>query len=172
MKRHGSYRAICSYGGAGAAGLAASRYYPRQVSLLWHNTCVTAGRCHRLLSVFLTSLLFLYTLLLLEQRPVIQVAVRQQLSVWSVYLVLRRYELCRARIGLVLFELGCQPADHQRFTARECLEQMKAYGLSKFIHRYWQHNRRYLWQSRFHNRASPPVTMGWHENGRAVSHNP
>jgi len=168
MKRHGSY----------------ARYVLtiEQGLLAWQQTdiirvrCFSCGTTHALLPAdviaycpySLQFLMFLYNLLLLEQKPVAEVAVQQQLSVWSVYLVLRRYERCRARIGLVLFELGCQPADHQQFTARECLEQIKAYGLSSFIHRYWQHNRRYLWQSRFHNRASPPVAMGWHENGRAV----
>lgn len=108
----------------------------------------------------------LYGLVLLDRTSVPQAAATYGLSPWSVYLVLRRYERCLPRIALVLSELGQAPVDHQRFGARESLERIRGLGLERFTHRYWRHNRRYLWQSRHHARASPPVVHGRQEIGR------
>lgn len=120
----------------------------------------------------LSVLLSIFIQILLASVSVPQVAQRYELPVWSVYLVLRRYEWCQARIGLVLFELGYLPKDHQRFTAQESLALIQQHGLNRFIRQYWQSNGRYLWQTRFHNRASPPVFLGWQNIGVNLSHNP
>lgn len=108
----------------------------------------------------------LYGLVLFERVSVPRAAATYGLSPWSVYLVLRRYERCLSRIALVLSELGQAPVDHQRFGARESLERIKGLGLERFALHYWRRNRRYLWQSRHHARASPPVVHGRQEIGR------
>jgi len=168
LKRHGKYE----------------RYLlvSEQGQLTWLQTpiirirCRSCGSTHALLPADVVAycqyslpvLIILLSQILLESASVPQVAQQYQCPIWSVYLVLRRYEQCLARIGLVLYELGCQPTDKQCFTSRECLRQISQGDLTAFRFRYWQHNRRYLWQSRYHNRASPPVTMGWHETGIAA----
>jgi hypothetical protein len=141
-----------------------------QISIV-RASCGSCNKTHALLPADIVAycqyslpvLVFLFSQILLDSASVPQVAQEYQCPVWSVYLVLRRYEQSLSRIGLVLFELGFQPADNQCFTSRESLRQISQHGLQVFPFRYWQHNRRYLWQSRYHNRASPPVTMGWHE---------
>lgn len=161
MKRHGAY----------------GRYVLTLESgeLTWTLIPVTRAACcscastHALLPVDVVAycqysldiLMILFCQNIFNGMSAPRVAENYQLPVWSVYLVLRRYEVCLSRIGLVLFELGYQPADHQGFTAWECLNEIQRQGMANFVYRYWQHNRRYLWQTRFHNRASPPVTMGW-----------
>ncbi|NCB26167.1 MAG: hypothetical protein EOM62_11945 [Bacteroidia bacterium] len=168
MKRHGAYR----------------RYLLALESgeLKWILTPVTRAACrscattHALLPVDVVAycqysldvLMFLFCQIIFNGVSVPRVAENCQLPVWSVYLVLRRYEVCLSRIGLVLFELGYEPVNHQSFTALECLEEIQRHRLNCFLHRYWQHNRRYLWQTRFHNRASPPVRMGWCKTGLKV----
>jgi hypothetical protein len=136
--------------------------------------CGSCGTTHALLpsdvvaycQYSLTFLWTLYGLVLLESTSVPHVATTYGLSPWSVYLVLRRYERCLPRVALVLGELGQTPEDHQRFGARESLERIRGLGLERFVQRYWHHNRRYLWQSRHHARASPPVVHGRQEIGR------
>lgn len=136
--------------------------------------CGSCGTTHALLPSDIVaycqySLPFLWTLyarVLLERTSIPQAAAWYGLSPWSVYLVLRRYERCLPRIALVLCELGQVPEDRQRFGTQESLERIDGLGLEWFAHRYWRHNRRYLWQSRHHARASPPVVHGRQEIGR------
>lgn len=113
----------------------------------------------------LDVLMFLFCQIMIQDKSVPCVAKTNQLPVWSVYLVLHRYEICLMRMSLVLFELGISPTNHQTFTSRECFDEINRYGLRRFIYCYWQLNRRYLWQLRFHNRASPPVNMGFYKTG-------
>ena len=135
--------------------------------------CKSCGSTHALLPAEIVAfcqyslpfLFFIFSQVFIEEQRVPSIAQRCALPVWSAYLLIRRYEQCLARISLVLFEQGCQPADQEQFTGRECLLQISRQGLNRFIHRYWQQTRRYLWQSRYHNRASPPLCLGWYELG-------
>ena len=154
--------------------------------LVWIQTrivrvsCASCGSTHALLPADLVAycqysldvLVFLYSQLLHAGASVPQVARDNGLSVWSVYLVRRRYELFRAHAGLLLFELGYQPDDHRRFQSRECLERIQQHGLPRFLRQYFEYNRRYLWQTRFHSRASPPVVSGWFFRKIPSSQNP
>lgn len=83
------------------------------------------------------------------------------IPVWSIYLVLRRFHGSLDRVRFVFYERGLRPADDRQFTVKESLLLIQQLGLNVFLYLYYQHNRRYLWQTRHHNRASPPVYSGW-----------
>lgn len=136
-------------------------------------SCPSCGSTHALLPADLVAycqysyevLIYLFARILLEGASVPQVAKAHAFPIWSIYLILRRYEQSLARVGLLLYEMGLEPVGQQPFSDKAaCIEQIRKYGLNRFQHRYFQYNHHYLWQTRFHNRGSPPVAMGWCRN--------
>lgn len=131
--------------------------------------CHSCGTTHALLPADIVAycqysfpfLIWIYSQTLAEMESIPVVAETCTLSAWSVYLVMKRYQCCFTRIALTLYESGHIPVDSQRFELKESLDLILAYGENRFRRLYWQNNHRYLWQTKFHNRASPPVHMGW-----------
>lgn len=131
--------------------------------------CKSCSHTHALLPMDLVAycqysldvLVYLFCQNYIQGCSVLQLAKATGIPVWSIYLVLRRFHGSLDRVRFVFYERGLRPADDRQFTVKESLLLIQQLGLNVFLYLYYQHNRRYLWQTRHHNRASPPVYSGW-----------
>ncbi len=143
--------------------------------MVWQFIWITRVQCkscdctHALLPMDLVAycqyslevLVYLFCQNYVDGCSVLQLARITGIPVWSIYLVLRRFQHSLDRVRFVFYELSLRPADQKQFTIKESLLLINKFGLGIFLHLYYQHNRRYLWQTRYHNRASPHVYSGW-----------
>lgn len=133
--------------------------------------CKSCNHTHALLPMDLVAycqyslevLVYLFCQNYISGCSVLQLARITGMPVWSIYLVLRRFQHSLDRVRFVFYELSKRPEDQKQFTIKESLLLIRKLGIGVFLHQYYQHNRRYLWQTRYHNRASPPVYSGWCE---------
>lgn len=165
MSRHGAYKRYLLVYESG--------------ELEWLHITVTRAACssckttHALLpadviaycqySLFVILNIFLSVIL--NDISVPKTAHSKGLPVASVYKIMQRFRLCHGKVDLLLRERGIYPADYRAFTEKEIL--CGILRQKRFFYLYWHYNRRYLWQSKFQNTASPSVIMGWLKIGPA-----